>query len=107
MERLRIASSLMLLAGLGPGNATSGPGCLIVSNVAANDALNMRAGPGTSHAVVDVLPPGNHGIIHLDGPCVPKSVAPRSRWCKVSHYNGEQVTKGWIKRRYTMDSDCP
>ena len=105
MKRLLIAAGLVLLAGT--ANATSGPGCLIVTGVAANDALNMRAGPGTSYAVVDVLPPGNHGIIHLDGPCVPKSVSPASRWCKVSHYNGDRVTKGWIKRRYTIDSDCP
>jgi uncharacterized protein YraI len=105
MRRILIVLGLMLWAG--SVQATSGPGCLIVTNVAANDALNMRAGPGASYAVVDVLPPGNHGIIHLDGPCVPKSVSPRSRWCKVSHYNGDKVTKGWIKRRYTRDSDCP
>jgi uncharacterized protein YraI len=105
MKRLLMVLSLMLLGG--GAHATSGPGCLIVTNVAANDALNMREGPGTSYPVVDVLQPGSHGIIHLDGPCVPKSVSPRSRWCKVSHYNGERVTKGWIKRRFTVDSDCP
>lgn len=106
MKRILIAVGVMLVAGAA-AQATSGPGCLLVANVAGNDALNMRAGPATSHAVVDVLPPGNHGIIHLDGPCVPKSVSPLSRWCKVSHYNGDRVTKGWIKRRYTVDSDCP
>ncbi|WP_119269140.1 SH3 domain-containing protein [Taklimakanibacter deserti] len=105
MRIFLIAACLMLTAGA--AHATSGPGCLIVTNVAANDVLNMRGGPGTSHPIVDVLPPGNHGIIHLDGPCVPKSAAPRSRWCKVSHYNGDKVTKGWIKRRFTVDSDCP
>ena len=102
MRRLLVVL-ILLLAGMGTGHATSGPGCLIV----VNDALNMRSGPGASYAVVDVLPPGHHGIIHLDGPCVPKSVTPLSRWCKVSHYNGDRVTKGWIKRRYTVDSDCP
>jgi uncharacterized protein YraI len=105
MRRPLIAFGLMLLAGA--AHATSGPGCLIVAHVAANDALNMRSGPGTSYAVVNALPPGNHGIIHLDGPCVPKAASPRSRWCKVSHYAGDRVTKGWIKRRYSVDSDCP
>lgn len=105
MKRFLIAAGLMAIAGT--AGATSGPGCLIVTGVAANDVLNMRSGPGTSYAVVDALPPGNHGIIHLDGPCVPKSVKPSSRWCKVSHYSGEKVTKGWIKRRFTVDSDCP
>jgi uncharacterized protein YraI len=105
MRRLLIAVGLMAVASA--AQATSGPSCLIVANVVANDALNMRSGPGASYAIVDALPPGNHGIIHLDGPCVPESVNPRSRWCKVSHYNGDRVTKGWIKRRFTTDSDCP
>lgn len=105
MNRFLIAMGLCLTAGA--AQATSGTGCLIVSNVAGNDVLNMRGGPGTSYSIVDMLPPGRHGIIHLDGPCVPKSASPRSRWCKVSHYNGDKVTKGWIKRRFTVDSDCP
>lgn len=105
MKRFLIAAGLMLIAGA--AQATSGPGCLVVVRVAANDALNMRSGPGSSYRVVDVLPPGAHGIIHLDGPCVPRTVKPSSRWCKVTHYNGESVTKGWIKRLYTRDSDCP
>ena len=105
MKKILIAAGFILLAGT--AHATSGPGCLIVAKVAADDVLNMRSGPGQSYAVVDVLPPGRHGIIHLDGPCVPNSVKPSSRWCKVSHYNGDEVTKGWIKRRYTIDSDCP
>ena len=29
------------------------------------------------------------------------------RWCPVSHYNGEEVTHGWVKARYVRDSDCP
>ena len=37
----------------------------------------------------------------------PRTVKPSSRWCKVTHYNGDRTTKGWIKRLYTRDSDCP
>ena len=49
--------------------ATSGPGCLIVTNVADDDALNMRSRPSASSRIVDQLVPGQHGIIHLDAPC--------------------------------------
>ena len=90
-----------------PVSATSGPGCLVVVNVAANDALNMRSKPSASARIVDVLVPGHHGIIHLDARCRPLSVAWASRWCPVTHYNGDRTTHGWVKARYVRDSDCP
>lgn len=87
--------------------ATSGPGCLVVANVAPGDVLNMRAGPSALSAIVDRLEPGNHGIIHLDADCQPKSAKWSSRWCPVTHYLGDRTTKGWLKTRYVRDSDCP
>ena len=88
-------------------NATSGPGCLIVTNVAEDDALNLRKHPSASSRIVDELVPGQHGIIHLDAPCTPSYRPWAQRWCPVSHYNGEAVTHGWVKARYVRDSDCP
>jgi hypothetical protein len=88
-------------------HATSGPGCLIVTNVAYDDALNMRSRPWASSRIVDQLVPGEHGIIHLDSPCTPLNRPWAQRWCPVSHYNGEEVTHGWVKARYVRDSDCP
>ncbi len=102
-----IAVLLLLLAGAAPAFATSGPGCLVVVNVASWDALNMRGAPAASAAIVDVLVPGRHGIIHLDASCKPLSAAWGSRWCPVTHYNGDRTTKGWVKARYVRDSDCP
>ena len=87
--------------------ATTGPGCLAVVNVAADDALNMRAAPSASARIVDALVPGRHGIIHLDGTCVPYSLPWGSRWCPVTHYDGDSVTRGWVKARYVHDSECP
>lgn len=102
------AALVMALAGgSSPAYATSGPGCLIVANVAAHDALNMREKASAQSRIVDVLVPGHHGIIHLDASCVPLSIAWGSRWCPVTHYNGDKVTKGWVKARYVRDSDCP
>lgn len=88
-------------------NATSGPGCLIVTNVAYDDVLNMRSRPSASSRIVDELVPGEHGIIHLDARCTPLSRPWAQRWCPVSHYNGEKVTQGWVKARFVRDSDCP
>lgn len=90
-----------------PAYATSGPGCLAVVNVAKNDALNVRARASFSSPIVDILPPGRHGIIHLDRPCTPNSVPWPQRWCPITHYNGDRITKGWVKARYVRDSDCP
>ena len=88
-------------------HATSGPGCLIVTNVADDDVLNMRRGPSASSRIVDELIPGEHGIIHLDAACKPNYIPWAQRWCPVSHYNGDEVTTGWVKARYVRDSDCP
>ena len=105
MKRLLMVLSLMLLAGA--AHATSGPGCLIVTNVAEDDALNIRSRPSASARIVDQLVPGQHGILHLDAPCGPLSSPWPQRWCRVSHYNAEVVTHGWVKARYVRDSDCP
>lgn len=106
MRRTHLAV-LFLLATGSPAFSTSGPGCLVVVNVDENDALNMRAKPSASSAIVGVLPPGSHGIIHLDAQCIPLSIAWGSRWCPVTHYDGDSTTKGWVKARYVRDSDCP
>jgi hypothetical protein len=106
MLRASLIAALATLSAA-PALATSGPGCLVVVNVASNDVLNMRARPAASARIVDILKPGRHGIIHLDARCKPLSVAWGSRWCPVSHYDGDRVTKGWVKARFVRDSDCP
>ncbi|HEX5931733.1 MAG TPA: SH3 domain-containing protein [Methyloceanibacter sp.] len=104
----RATLALVLLAvGVSPALATSGPGCLVVVNVAAADVLNLRASPSPSARIVDTLVPGQHGIIHLDAQCRPKALPWGSRWCPVTHYQGDKVAQGWVKARYVRDSDCP
>jgi hypothetical protein len=105
--RMITSAALLLVAAIAPAEATSGPGCVVVVNVSADDALNMRARPSAQSRIVDVLVPGRHGVIHLDGDCMPKSASWGSRWCPVSHYNGDEVTKGWVKARFVRDSECP
>ncbi|MBX3570125.1 MAG: SH3 domain-containing protein [Rhizobiaceae bacterium] len=112
MFRLRNAASLAAAATVAvvsasPASATSGPGCLVVVNVAYNDVLNVRARPTAQSRIVDVLKPRRHGIIHLDAPCQPKSVPWGSRWCRITHYDGDRTSSGWVKARFVRDSDCP
>ena len=107
MNARLVGTLFVLLVGATPALATSGSGCLYVVNVAADDALNLRASPSAKGGIVDRLVPGQHGIIHLDGVCKPKWKPWGSRWCPVTHYNGDSVTKGYVKARYVRDSDCP
>jgi hypothetical protein len=112
MKTIRLLSVLTLatmgLSGWTPvSHATTGPGCLVVVNVASGDALNLRARPSSEAAILDVLVPGEHGVIHLDGQCQPKDVPWRSRWCPVTHYSGNDTTHGWVKARFVRDSECP
>lgn len=102
------ALCLAAAAGLaGPSQATTGPGCLSVVNVARDDGLNLRARPSAEARVVAVIPPDVQGVLHLDGPCAPKSVAWSSRWCPVTYYSGSGTSKGWVKARFVRDSECP
>ena len=108
IKPLVAAICLLSFAGLvAPAAATTGPGCLTVVNVDLDDGLNLRAGPSAQSRVVDVLLPGRHGVIHLDGTCTPRSAAWASRWCPVTHYGGDRTTKGWVKARFVRDSECP
>lgn len=106
MQKLLIAA-VLLAAGAVSANATSGPGCLRVVNVAYDDVLNMRARPNASSRIVAGLVPGEHGIIHLDAPCSPRSKPWGQRWCKVTVYDGDGTRRGWVRARFVRDSDCP
>ncbi len=88
-------------------HATSGPGCLRVVNVAGWDRLNMRPGPSARNYIVDRLAPNSHGIITLNGKCIPLSQRWSSRWCPVTHFNNDRTTSGWVKARYVRDNECP
>lgn len=102
-----VSAGAAVLVSASLAHATSGPGCLQVVNVGPGDALNMRKRPSASAAIVDRLVPGAHGIIHLDAACFPNTVAWASRWCPVTHYNGDRTTRGFVKARFVRDSDCP
>lgn len=110
MTRLVLAA-LAALAFSAPAHATAdGPDAWRVVNVASNDVLNVRVGPGTSYFVVTALPFNARGI--QLGTCVPTvtrdqyfALSPQAQqqlngytpWCVVI-WNGQQL--GWVNRNY-------
>ena len=103
----RLAITFFALALASPALATSGPGCLVVVNVSHGDALNVRARASAASAIVDRLVPNQHGIIHLDSACQPLDIPWASRWCPITHYNGDSTIHGYVKARFVRDGDCP
>jgi len=59
-----------------------------VKNVAENDQLNIRSGPGVGYGVVGGIPSGSA--------CVIKSGQCRGNWCKISYAE----YAGWVSTRY-------
>ncbi|MGI9371356.1 MAG: hypothetical protein ACR2OJ_02580 [Hyphomicrobiales bacterium] len=87
--------------------ATSGPGCFTIIGVGNDDVLNIRFEPAAGSKLTGTMSPRDHGIIHSEGACTPKSVEPAQRWCPIIHYNGGGTTIGFVKRKFLEDSDCP
>ncbi|MEO0543061.1 MAG: SH3 domain-containing protein [Pseudomonadota bacterium] len=102
-----VAALLLVVVPITNANATSGPGCLRVVNVPAGDVLNVRAGASANSAIVDRIDPNRQGILALRSQCVPLSRPWGSRWCPVTHYNGNAVVDGYVKARYIRDQECP
>lgn len=65
-----------------------GPAGLCVVGVAGNDRLNVRAGPGSRHAILDSLGPRACGV-RRTGPC-------SGNWCEID--TGRSI--GWANMRY-------
>ena len=100
------AAALMALAHL-PAYATTGPGCLIVVNVAYWDTLNIRARASAKARIVARIDPRNPGILSLAAPCRPKSAPWGQRWCPVAYSTGDGTVRGFVKARFVRDSECP
>jgi len=59
-----------------------------VKNVAANDQLNIRSGPGVRYRVVGGVPSGSA--------CVIKTGQCQGNWCKINFAQYD----GWVNTRY-------
>jgi uncharacterized protein YraI len=63
----------------------------VVTNVRADDVLNVRSGPSSDFEVVAALKPGSRGVA-ITGAC-------QSDWCPVRH----QDATGWVNSVYLAD----
>ncbi|SMH39939.1 SH3 domain-containing protein [Maritimibacter sp. HL-12] len=89
-----------------------GPDAWRVVDVAPNDVLNMRSGPGTDHLVIATLPPDATGLQLVT--CVPyfsftqfQSLSETQRanlpprWCLVE--DPQDATSGWVSARFLAE----
>jgi len=112
---LALAVALLLLPA-GRAQATAdGPDFFRVVGIAADETLNMRAGPGTEHAKIAEIPPDTDGLGNLG--CVggldfaawqqatpeQREKARKTRWCRVS-YRG---TEGWVAAWFLTEGGPP
>jgi SH3-like domain-containing protein len=91
--RVAVLAALAVLAATGTAAADpvrSGAEHCVV-NVAPDDPLNLRAGPGTGHRVLARLPFARCGLT--------VTAACRGDWCPVE--DGHNA--GWVHRRYISD----
>jgi uncharacterized protein YraI len=91
LRRLILALALTLGAGFAPlsdAHACACCGTYRVINVADDDALNVRSGPGTHYAVVDALQP--------DEGCIIQTGKRSGSWVGIE----ASGMKGWVNRSY-------
>lgn len=62
-----------------------------VINVASDDVLNIRSGPGAGLASIGTILPNSHGI-RIVGSC-------SGQWCPIEY----QGTRGWVNKQYLAD----
>lgn len=79
---------------------SGGPDWWQVSGVSANDALNVRSGPGTAHGVIGELANGDR--IRNRG-C---KMTGETRWCHVETA-GDQPFSGWVAGRFLKEAAAP
>lgn len=111
----RLTLVVSLIATLAPAaHATAdGPDAWRVHNVASNDVLNARVGPGTNYFILDALPHNARGV-QIEY-CVPtvtqqqffalstqqqQQLETYPAWCLV-FWNG--VQRGWVNRRFLTE----
>ena len=88
-------------------NATTAGICYQVRNVESWDVLNIRIQRSAKSKIIGSIPPTQHGIIAKEGFCEPKSLPVNSRWCQIAYYNGNITMRGYVKRRFLEQSECP
>ena len=97
-----------------PAAATSGFGCWQAVNIPAGDVLNVREARSVSSAVVTTIsreggPIISGGVDKADAEvrCLPHSAPGPQRWCPVTLYYGDDIWRGFVKRRFLKHSECP
>ena len=91
---IALASSFLLTSNALAADPDSSTSVCIVSGVAEDDVLNLRAAPGASNDIVGELPPGTSPVVWLG----PATRVGRTDWLEVRY---EQLT-GWASARFLV-----
>jgi hypothetical protein len=121
------AAAFATVAAAGPAAATSGFGCYRV-NTGPADPLAVRSEPREKAAAVATLSWEDQPILALEAAslrgegkqpslfevwqaefevCTPGNLPVGARWCPVMLFSGDEVVRGWAKRRFLDHSECP
>lgn len=110
----RVWALAAILACVVPGMARAdadGPDYYAVTGVAADDVLNVRAGPSAASAKIGEIPPDGRHLRNLGCQGAPsfaqwqamaeadRRQAARQRWCKIRY----QGIEGWVAARFVRE----
>jgi uncharacterized membrane protein len=97
---MRITGILVVAACLAGAAGSAAAQQLMVTGVAEDDVLNIRAAPSGSAAIVGWIPPDGFGLVATGG----QRTTGSTRWTEIVH----QGTQGWVATRYTaaLDLQC-
>lgn len=106
-----LALAILCVCGSRPVFACAdGPDYLRVTNVAADDVLNVRSGPGLKFGITGVLPPDAVNLKNLDQVPIfcddPTRLTAFERanfWTKIAWQNDNNIVVGWVKSRFVSE----
>lgn len=94
---MRMTSVLVLAVGLASVAGAASAQQLMVTGVAADDVLNIRANPSGSAAIVGWIPPNGFGVVATGN----ERTTGSTRWTEIEH----QGNRGWAASRYLAPLD--
>ncbi|MGY6704242.1 hypothetical protein [Roseinatronobacter sp.] len=116
-QTLLATAALILMCSVNPGDAQHdghGPDAWRVIDVAPDDVLNLRMGPGTQYPVIGSFAPDESGLVQTT--CVPfmpyghgMALSPESRasldlpprWCLMASADARR--QGWVSARFLAE----
>ncbi len=110
----KAAAVLLLACMIAPARTNAeadGPDQWVVTGVASNDVLNIRAEPNASSRILGTVPPNGRGLVNLGCTGIPdfalwqsmseaeRHRAAANRWCRIRYQN----VVGWVRGKFLAE----